>query len=128
MRLAPIVMVPVKVRGGRGGAAVDMALDTGATLCVIPPDVAEAVGATPAPDARSVRVWSATSVERKPVVRLRDISAMGVQLHDVAAVCHELPEGSRVDGLLGLSFLRHLNLDLHFRANRLRAWYPAADP
>ena len=38
---------------------------------------------------------------------------------DIACVVHDLPETSRVDGLLGLSFLKKLKLYLDFQAGIL---------
>jgi len=40
---------------------------------------------------------------------------LGAEAEGVAVVIHDLPTKSRVDGLLGLSFLRRFNIGLRFK-------------
>jgi len=43
------------------------------------------------------------------------ISVLGKEAQDVPCIVHDLPEASRVDGLLGLSFLRRFKVCLDFQ-------------
>lgn len=47
------------------------------------------------------------------------MSALGKEVGDVDCVGHDLPEMSRVDGLLGLSFLKRFRVSIGFRDGNL---------
>lgn len=121
---APLIVVPVELAGDQGSRVVDMALDTGATYVLIPWHLAESLGYDPAVSPRKVRLTTASAVAVAPVITLKRMRALGHEQSDVVAACHDLPTGSRVEGLLGLSFLRHLDLDLHFKRRVLAARDP----
>ena len=92
-----------------------MALDTGATYTVIPWDVAERLGYDPAVATRRVVITTASAIERVPLIVLERMRVLDVEAREVEVVVHDLPPKSRVDGLLGLSFLRRFNINLSFR-------------
>lgn len=112
---APIIVVEVELVGESATRIVDMALDTGATYTVVPWVVAEALGYAPAASGRRVNLTTASSVEVVPLISLKGTRALGVEATEVETACHDLPPGSPVEGLLGLSFLRSFDIDLHFR-------------
>jgi clan AA aspartic protease (TIGR02281 family) len=118
---APIIIVSVEIGGESGSKLVDMALDTGATYVMIPWQVAEALGHDPAVSTRRVNLTTASSVEIAPLITLRWVRALDQEFTDVDAACHDLPPGSRVQGLLGLSFLKYFDVDLHFLRGVLEA-------
>ena len=118
---APVVVVPVQLRGDTATRIVDMVLDTGATYIVVPWHLAQTLGYDPAGSNRSVNLTTASSVETAPLIYIGSVSPLGQEVENVDAVCLDLPPGSRAEGLLGLSFLRHLDLDLHFRSGTLEA-------
>lgn len=84
-----------------------MALDTGATYTMIPWDIAEALGYEPALSQRRVDIITASGIQKAPLVTLNSISVLGKEARNVDCVVHDLPQASRVDGLLGLSFIRN---------------------
>lgn len=96
-------------------ARVKMALDTGATYTMIPWEVAEILGHRPELSKRRIDITTASGVERVPLITVRSIAVLGKEAQDVDVVVHDLPPRSYVDGLLGLSFLRHFKLSLDFR-------------
>jgi len=96
-----------------------MALDTGSTYVLIPWDIAEALGYEPAYSKRKVDITTASGTEKAPLITVKRVSVLGKEVRDVACVVHDLPETSRVDGLLGLSFLKKLKLYLDFQAGIL---------
>ena len=104
-----------------GSTVLDMALDTGATYTLIPRGVAEELGCEPGLSLRKVSLMTASAVEAAPLVVMNRVHALGVSALDVDVVCHDLPSGSRVKGLLGLSFLKHFDMDLYFRSRTLEA-------
>ncbi len=92
-----------------------MALDTGATYTMIPWDIAEAIGYEPAYSKRKVTIITASGVEKAPLIVVDKISVLGKEARDVECVVHDLPEASRIDGLLGLSFLKRFKICIDFR-------------
>ena len=90
---------------------LSLALDTGAWCTVIPCDVADALGydLVGSPDRR--RIVTGSGTEYASVVRLGKLTAIGETVADLEVVCHDLPEAARVDGVLGMNFLR--NFDVH---------------
>jgi len=91
-----------------------MVLDTGATFTVISWDVAEALGYEPTASIPTVNLATAGSLEQAPVITVARIEALAVEAVNVDVACLDLPPATRVRGLLGLSFLKHFNIDLYF--------------
>ena len=123
MQLNPqenVIVVPVELSNDSGSRVVDMALDTGASYVMIPWQIAEALGYDPAVSRRRINLTTASSLEVVPLITIRSVKVLGGEVQSVDAVCHDLPPGSRVQGLLGLSFLRHFDVDIHFRSRILR--------
>lgn len=119
--LAPLVALPVEVEGPSGRLTLDMVLDTGATFVVLPTWAAREVGFEPAALRERVKLTTASSLASVPLLVLPSVRAMGLRRAMVQAVCLDLPPETPVGGLLGLSFLRHFDVDLHFRSRRLGA-------
>lgn len=40
---------------------------------------------------------------------------MGKSVDNLEVLCHDLPPEAKVDGLLGLNFIRHFNIAIRFR-------------
>ena len=111
-----IVVVEVKIEGQeKRWTSLRMALDTGASLTVIPWSAAETLGLDPARGRRRVRFMTGNGMEAAPVLTIHAMEVLGIRVGRVPALCHDLPQRSLVDGLLGLSFLRHCQLSINFR-------------
>jgi clan AA aspartic protease (TIGR02281 family) len=96
-----------------------MALDTGATRVMVSWHVLETLGYAPAKVRSKVSITTASGTEITPLVTLDKVKVLGKTVVKVLAVCHDLPPQSPVDGLLGLSFLKWFDVDLHFRRRKL---------
>ena len=96
-----------------------MLLDTGSTFITLPTSIAEGLGYDTANPIETVVTTTASGSVRAPIVRLASVSALGAELTDVPAMCLDLPAQAHFQGLLGLSFLRHFDVDLHFRSGRI---------
>ena len=57
---------------------------------------------------------------RAPMITLRSVEVLGAVAVDVRAACMDMPVSIGVGGLLGLSFLRNFDVDLHFRTGVIR--------
>ncbi len=112
-RNAIILRVRIDGRGGQY-AYLWMVLDTGASLTVIPWDVAEALGYDPSRSPHRSRFMTGSGMEAAPVVTVHKMEVLGIRVPSVPVLCHDLPQRSLVDGLLGLSFLRHCRLSIDF--------------
>lgn len=121
---ASIITVPVEASGPAGEATLDLVLDTGASYVTVATRLLESIGYDVEDPDRVIDITTASGIETVPVVTLASLTALGVSVPEVDAVCHDVPPGSGVEGLLGLSFLRHLDLDLHLRSGRIEAVGP----
>ena len=118
-REAPVIIVRVLLVGSTGEAEIEMALDTGATYTIVPWDIAEQLGYDPRAPGETVDLTTVSSMERAPVITLEAVEVLGVRAERVKTICHDLPSGARVAGLLGLSFLKETNLYVRFKEGLL---------
>jgi hypothetical protein len=79
-----------------------------------------AIGYDPALSADRVQVTTGSGIEFAPRVVLRRICALAQERLDYPVLGHTLPPSASVDGLLGLDFLRGLNLEVDFRKGELK--------
>lgn len=114
-RREPLIVIPVGLKSKLSSYIVNMALDTGATFVIIPWDVAENLGYDPAISDERISITTASTVEKVPLITLDEINVLGHSKKKVKVAIHDLPPKSRVDGLLGLSFLNNFNLKLMFK-------------
>ena len=103
----PIVLRRVKIIGPAGFREIDMVLDTGAVYTVIAWDVAKDIGYDPAISERRMPIVTANGVIEAPLITVKSIRVADLQAEAVDVICHDIPEITRIEGLLGLSFLKH---------------------
>jgi len=109
-----IILSFAEVTGPVGSRFVKMLLDTGATYTIIPHEVAIAIGCDPSASRKRVEFITASGSEYAPMVTIESIKCFGFEIKNFDVVCHNLPPKSSVDGLLGLNFLTHFNVNLKF--------------
>ena len=113
---AGIILVKTKVYGPAGDGIVNLALDTGATWTLVSWEIAVQLGYDPASVQQRTPITTGSGVEYCPKLTLERVEALGKKVGNLEALCHTLPPTSRVDGLLGLNFLRGFDVRLNFRA------------
>ena len=89
-----------------------VALDTGASITIIPTEVAVDLGydlSNP-----NEQMMTANGIVLANRITVRKLTAIGETVENVDVVCHDLPEGSIIEGLLGLNFLRHFDVNISF--------------
>lgn len=118
-REAPIILLRAELSGKLGRYKINVALDTGSTYTMIPWDIAERLGYDPASSTERVILTTVSTRERAPLIRLDTITVGDVEVKNVEVAVHDLPPESRVDGLLGLSFLKYFDTNLHFKSRTL---------
>jgi aspartyl protease family protein len=78
-------------------------VDTGASLCVVSPELAADLGVRPGPRAEMVPMQVVGGVTAGPRVTLASVRVGDAEVENVAAVIHSIGPG--IDGLLGNTFL-----------------------
>ncbi len=120
--------VAIPLRQAKGGWVTEVALhstkkatflvDTGASVCVISPELADALGLKPG--RRAVTLETLSGRTTGPLVTLRSVQVGQARAKDVHAVVHTIGPG--IDGILGNSFLSRytVTLDPELGVLRLR--------
>ncbi|HXV81945.1 MAG TPA: aspartyl protease family protein [Candidatus Binatia bacterium] len=107
------VIVPVTFNGSLRG---NLALDTGATITVVSRRIAnnlamKALGAS--------KIGTVGGVIRVPLARLRSLKVGDAEVHDLVVSIHDFSTDPRIEGLLGLDFLKHFHVSLDARRGAL---------
>ena len=107
------VIVPVMFNGT---LKANLAVDTGATITVI----SRRIASTLALSTLGVsRVGTVAGVITVPVVRLGSHKVGDAQVRDLVVSVHDFSTDPRVEGLLGLDFLKHFHFSLDARRSLL---------
>ncbi|NOZ10465.1 MAG: TIGR02281 family clan AA aspartic protease [Gammaproteobacteria bacterium] len=93
-----------------GRYAIRLLIDTGATMTVIRPSLADLINA-PTPQHSTVFQTANGSV-RAPIIKLDSLSLGDAQVKDLEVAVMPLPELGNFDGLLGMNYLRHYRFTL----------------
>ncbi|OGG19326.1 hypothetical protein A3D78_06165 [Candidatus Gottesmanbacteria bacterium RIFCSPHIGHO2_02_FULL_39_14] len=92
---------------------VKFVLDTGASYVVIPWRIATGLGLE-INQQNLVSTTTASSVEHVPYTSIPKLTVLDKTVRNVPCIVKDLPSESGVDGLLGLSFLKHFKLTIDF--------------
>ena len=111
---APLLTLETKIYGRRNFVTAVLVLDTGSTFSMISTEIAEFLGLTVNPR-RTVEILTVSRSENIPLVIVPKISFLDLEVEDVACLVKDLPDAESGRGLLGLSFLKNLELKINFR-------------
>jgi clan AA aspartic protease (TIGR02281 family) len=103
----PIVLRRVKIIGPAGFREFDGILDTGAVYTVISWDVCKDIGYDPAVSKRRMPIVTANGVIEAPLITVQRIHLADLRAKSIDVICHDIPEIAGIEGLFGLSFLKH---------------------
>lgn len=109
---ASVILVDVKL-SARFSIIGRLVLDTGASYVVLPWKLADAIGVRIDPK-KFTHTTTATAVETVPEITIPQMTVLGKTIRNVEAIVKNLPPSAPVDGLLGLSFLKHFKLQIDF--------------
>jgi len=115
---ASSIVVDLLLEGADEGSSllIPVVLDTRASLTIVATDIMAQLGYDPAnPSLGRQRIITGSGVEYAPRTTVRSATAIGQKVANLEVLCHDLPPESGVDGLLGLSFLKHFKLTIRFR-------------
>ena len=113
----PVIILDARIKASLSTIA-KLVLDTGASSVVLPWKLTAAIGIKIDPS-KTTQTTTATTVETVPEVIIPEISVLGKVARNVKGIVKDLPPESHVDGLLGLSFLKHFKLSIDFQKGLL---------
>jgi clan AA aspartic protease (TIGR02281 family) len=118
----PIILRRVRLEGPAASREVDMVLDTGAVYTAISWEVAKDLGYDPAGSPERVPIITANGVIEVPKLTVRRVAFRELAVEQVEVICHDIPELAEIEGLIGLSFLRHFRVVVDFKGGILE-WH-----
>ncbi len=113
------IVLDGSVSGPDGERMVQFILDTGASITMIPGKVIQKIGSSTIITARSVHIQTAGGTVDVDIVRVDSIEIMGKTVKNIEVASFDLPTETRVEGLLGLNFLKHFRMTLDFPNGKL---------
>jgi predicted aspartyl protease len=108
IRVGNLLLTKAAVAGPSGVKVVKLLVDTGSVYTILPVEVLESVGCSPAVSTDHVRLITGSGYLIVPRVQTSWLQCLGQKFDRMAVVAHTLPFGSFVDGLLGMDFLKPL--------------------
>ncbi len=93
---------------------VTVALDTGASITIIPSQVLIALGYDLLNPDGQLQLLTANGITFAKLFNVRRLTAIGETIENIDVLCHDLPKNSPIKGLLGLNFLRHFDVNMSF--------------
>ena len=102
-----LLLVYTELVGPRGRTLLRLAVDTGASYTMLPPEKLTLVGYAPHTATRTVEILTASGSEWTPLITVTSLRFLGCTVHRLDVVSHSLPPTSPVEGLLGLNALQH---------------------
>jgi predicted aspartyl protease len=108
IRVGSLLLTKAAVAGPSGVKVLKLLVDTGSVYTILPAEVLESVGCSPAASTDHVRLITGSGYLIVPRVQSLWLQCLGQKVDQMAVVAHTLPFGSFVDGLLGMDFLKPL--------------------
>lgn len=111
-----LIRVPIKVEDINGSNYRDLvvALDTGSSNTSIPTRIAADLGYDLSNPKQVVLLTTSSNIVPAKLITVRKLTAIGESVENIDVVCHDLPFGSTIEGVLGLNFLSHFDLNISF--------------
>ena len=115
-RSYPLIIVNLRVGSTTDNEFHDLivGLDTGASTTAIPTKVALDLGYDLANPKEERLVVTASGARTEKVITVRQLTALGETVEDMDVLCLNLPEPSIIEGVLGLNFLEHFDIEISF--------------
>ena len=111
-----LIGVNAVIVGPTGRAEVSLILDTAAVMTTLVPSVAESIGFSSTLRVGRSVTRTAAAEEHGYIVRT-EISTLGFTMPNHRVVVADLGYG--IDGLLGINFLHHFNIEIRFAERRI---------
>ncbi len=111
-----LIVLRLTVSGINAGSFrnVVVALDAGASNTSIPSKIASDLGYDLSNPKQVVLLTTGSNIVPTKIITARKLTAIGETVENVDVLCHDLPFGATIDGVLGLNFLSHFDLNISF--------------
>lgn len=104
-----LLLTKAAVSGPAGVKVIRLLIDTGSVYTVLPVEVLESIGCSPAVSPDHVRLVIGSGYIIAAQVQVVWLQCLGRKVDQMVVVAHTLPFGSLADGLLGIDFLRRVS-------------------
>ena len=111
-RVGNLLVTKAAISGLASVKVVRLLVDTGSAYTILPVEVLESIGCSPAVSPEHVRLITGSGYVMAAKVRVVWLQCLGQQRDHMVVVVHTLPVGSLVDGLLGMDVLRPLRANI----------------
>lgn len=96
-----------------------VALDTGASTTSIPTKIALDLGYDLSNPKEEEEIITGSGIEHMKRITVRELTAIGETVENIDVLCHDLPADAIIDGVLGLNFLAHFDVNISFSTGTL---------
>jgi len=107
-RRGNLLIARAAVTGPAGTKVVNLLVDTGSTYTILPVEVLESIGLSPAQSAAHERIATGSGYIIAPKLGVRTFNTLGRKFRHLPVIAHTLPFGGPIDGLLGMDVLSRL--------------------
>ncbi len=108
-----IIRIGAEIHGPRAIIIASLALDTGASTTMLNTEILRMAGYDPARGSETLLITGST-IPTARLLMIDRLDAAGQSVKNLEVVCHDLPDESELDGLLGLNFLCHFDLEINY--------------
>jgi aspartyl protease family protein len=105
--------------GAAGTKVINLLVDTGSTFTILPVEVLESIGVSPAESEQHERIATGSGYIIAPKIRVRSFNTLGKKFSRFLVVAHTLPFGGPVDGLLGMGILFRIKARIAIAAGKI---------
>ncbi len=118
-----LIIVHARLWGAQGQERdLRLVVDTGAGPTIIAPELLDELGYSARQHGEQVAsTRSIAGREQGYMLRVKQLECLGMVEQEFRVYAQDLPTGWDIDGLLGLSFLRHLNYEVRSNEGRILA-------
>jgi predicted aspartyl protease len=117
-RKRELIIVDAEISGPVAATEARLVLDTGAAATTLVPEVIVRIGYTQRDSYKKARVHTAVGEEHGYWIHVVEFTVLGVTTPDFALAVFPLGHQD-VDGLVGMNFLRHFNLEIRPAERRI---------
>src|SRR5215475_6667377 len=107
------------VTGPGGTKAINLLGDTGSSFTILPLEVLESIGLSPAESQEHQRILTLTGYIIAPKVQILSLHTCGKTFREPVVMEHTLPFGNMIDGLLGMDLLLRLDANISVTRGRI---------
>ena len=93
---------------------IRMLLSTSSMYTVIPWEIASALRREPSESDKKIQIVTSRGTKLVPVVTLDKMVVLDKAVENIQVICHDIPQAARVDGIIGLNFIRNFKLFIDF--------------